>query len=240
MFLFSSHSFSGLDSEAEQELKFSVPKIQTAAFQNWLDQSFFPHPEFQLSTIHTVYFAASSYASRLALGERHATEAKYRLRWYGDATGQPLPVPAYVEVKIKKGSSRWKHREALPMLPAEWAHLPLTDSFYEDTFRRYFPAAVALPVVRLVPLLRLGYLRHRYIHPLFPSSFCLDSRIRCTETSAAELPTANGQLFDMDVFEQKGAAKYPVPALRPLPRFGVQQESVSKFRTALAQFYFPQ
>ena len=219
----------------EQELKFHVPRQASHSLRHWLDRAFRPHRRHPVSTICSIYFDT---ASRRSFREKESSDyrkTKYRIRWYADAGGIPLDVPAFLEIKEKHGSARRKYRTVLPMAPKELLAAPLADPMWHGFFQRFQTGDAPVPRLELHPFLELRYCRHRYTHPLFPDAFCLDSEIHCVRTHPAHLPPARSTPLDHDVFEQKGKAQDPLPVLRPLPRFDVQRSSVSKYFLAILQ-----
>lgn len=224
-------------SPGEQELKFLVPKDRSPAVRSWLDMTFQPHPSYAVCTICSIYFDTAELTSMTEKAESYFSKTKYRIRWYEDAVGEPLPVPAFMEIKEKHGKARHKYRAALPIHPRELLTTPLDAPFFDGLFREHCPksAGAALPSSPLKPVLELRYVRHRYVHPVYEDAFCLDSEIRCTRTHPGILPSASGLLLAHDVFEQKGIHEDPLPVLRPLPRFDAQRTSVSKYYLSILQ-----
>lgn len=219
----------------EQELKFHVPGLAVAGLRRWLDQAFRPHRKHPVTTICSIYFDSPD---RLSFREKEASDyskTKYRVRWYADAAGQPLDTPAYMEIKEKHGAARRKYRVPLSTPAAELAGTPLTDALFSRLFQRANTPGVPLPPTEIRPVLELRYDRYRYGHPVFPETFCLDTRIRCTRTHPASLPQAHGRPLDHGVFEQKGQAVQPLPVLQALPRFGARRAAISKFFLAILQ-----
>lgn len=220
---------SALPSAGEQELKFLVPRHQSQAFRSWLQTQFVPHATHAVCRVCSIYFDSPD---QVSFREKEASDyfkTKYRIRWYTTAEGEPLPVPAFLEVKEKEGVARSKHRVALPVAPSALAAMPLDDPRLVALFHQHRPDGVTLPPGGLKPVLEIRYLRQRWQHPVFPESFCLDSDISGVRTRAGLLPPAHGQPLPFDVFEQKGRNVHPLPVLRALPRFGARRASVSKF-----------
>ncbi len=219
----------------EQELKFHVPRHRSEALRQWLDLTLVPHPDHPFSTLCSVYFDTPESTSLEEKTFSYYSKTKYRLRWYEDAAGKPLPVPAFIEIKAKQGSARHKYRRALPVAAQELCDTPLDAPLFETLFRHHCPKTGWMPSAPLKPVLELRYRRDRYVHPVFSEAFCLDSHIRCSRTHPAVLPPARGLELPHDVFEQKGRSPDLVPALRALPRFGAQRASISKYFLTVMQ-----
>ena len=205
--------------------------------RDWLGVAFAPHRSHAVCTICSIYFDTPEMQSLNDKMESDYVKTKYRIRWYADESGAPLPVPAYLEIKDKRGSTRFKHRAALPMPPRELTDTPLDAPLFERLFRAHCPpeARLTLPLAPLRPVLELRYTRHRYTHPLFDSAFCLDSDIRGTRAHPAVKPASPDLPLSHDVFEQKGGSDDPLPVLRPLPRFEARRGSFSKYHLIALQ-----
>ncbi|MDB6120487.1 MAG: hypothetical protein JWO08_4268 [Verrucomicrobiaceae bacterium] len=219
----------------EQELKFHVPRHRSETLRRWLEITLRPHPKFAVSTLCSLYFDTEENASLHEKTFSYYSKTKYRLRWYEDGRGNPLPVPAFIEIKAKQGAVRHKYRSPLPVSARELCDTPLDAPLFESLFRSHCPREGWLPCAPLKPVLELRYQRNRYEHPLFPEAFCLDSHIRCTRTNLALLPPAQNVELTHDVFEQKGGSTDLVPVLRALPRFGAQRASISKYFLTVMQ-----
>lgn len=220
---------SPLPPAGEQEIKFLIPRHQSPAFRSWLQSQFVPHPTHGLCTVCSIYFDTPDQAS---FREKEASDyfkSKYRIRWYASPSGETLPVPAHLEVKLKEGVSRTKHRVALPVPAAHLAGWSLDDPRLADLYRQHLPADLQLPAGGLRPVVEIRYLRQRWQHAVFPETFCLDSDIRAVRTRSGVMPPAHGGVLPFDVFEQKGRSVHPLPALRALPRFGARRAAVSKY-----------
>lgn len=219
----------------EQELKFHVPRTASLAFRQWLDLTFQRHSRHAVSTICTIYYDTPEGISFLEKAASDYHKTKYRVRWYADGEGRPLTLPAFVEVKEKHGVVRRKYRQPIAVPAAELMTLPFHHPTLMKVFQRHLPEAAPQPPARLRPVLELRYRRHRYRHPLFRETFCLDSDIRCVRTHGGSLPAAQGLVLPHDVFEQKGLAQDPLPLLQALPRFGARRASLSKYFLTVLQ-----
>ncbi len=219
----------------EQELKFHIPRHQSESLRQWLDLTLRPHPQHARSTLVSVYFDTADNTSLHEKTFSYYSKTKYRLRWYEDDAGKPLPVPAFIEIKAKQGSTRHKYRRTLPLSARELRDTPLDAPWFETVFRNHCPQSGCLPSAPLRPVLELRYQRDRYEHSVFPEAFCLDSHIRCTRTNPALLAPAQNLELTHDVFEQKGRSRDLVPALRALPTFGAQRASISKYFLTVMQ-----
>lgn len=213
----------------EMELKHWVPAPHHAALSAWLALALRPHPLFPRTTICSVYFDTPEL--RLLEEKRQSDfhKTKHRIRWYAGADGQPLPGPAWLETKQKFGNLRRKTRRELPFSGEEAARRPLSDPWWCQWAREFSAPDTPGAMGRLLPLLEVRYLRQRAVHPLYPgASFCFDSRIHCPRVH----PCLGGQSsphLTEGVFEQKSPSSELLPPARPLPRFGAQRSSFSKY-----------
>ncbi|HSJ03177.1 MAG: VTC domain-containing protein [Verrucomicrobium sp.] len=224
-----------LPAAGEQELKFLVPNRQAAAFRSWLDIHFLPHPSHKDSTVCSIYFDTPDFASYDEKAASDYFKTKYRIRWYADERGHPLPVPAYIEIKEKDGVARRKRRVRLSHSPAELAAMPLTSEVFAGIFHRHFPDLEGSSTANLRPVLELRYQRQRYLHGVYSETFCLDTHIRCVRSHDGSTRQSVGQVLPHEVFEQKGQAIHPLPVLQPLPRFGIRRAAISKYFLILQQ-----
>lgn len=220
--------------KGEWEIKYHVPVECSPALEGWLGLMLRPHPVYPVGEVCSVYFDTEQLDSFSEKADSFYVKTKYRVRWYSDADGLPLPGPAFLETKAKEGAVRRKQRTALPVPAAELAAMPLDDPAWAELVHRHLVRRSG-PVDWLRPVLELRYRRRRYGHPAFAESFCLDSRIRCTRTHALVLPPATGQELGYDIFEQKGDSTDPLPLLRALPRFDARRASLSKYFLAILQ-----
>lgn len=219
----------------EQELKFHVPQQMAEPFRQWLGMTLLPHRSHGETTVCSIYFDTPEGVSFLEKAASDYRKTKYRVRWYADAAGRPMAVPAFIEVKEKHGAIRRKFRNALPMTGAELAGMSFSEPGFTGLFQRHLPDGAEAPPANLRPVLELRYLRRRYHHPIFPDSFCLDENIRCVRTNPAAIPSGGGRVLGHGVFEQKGPSREPVPQLQALPRFGARRAALSKYFLIMLQ-----
>lgn len=219
--------------KGEHELKFHLPRHRTAGLKQWLDIAFVPHPGHAVSMICSIYFDTPQSTSLHEKVQSDFAKTKYRIRWYANEDGEPLPLPAYAEIKEKHGAVRRKYRHLLPVPPSELAAAPLEGEFLPQVFRNHFGDRLPGQVPMLRPALELRYVRRRYQHPCFEESFCLDSDICCIRTRPGFSAPARSQVLPFDVFEQKGHSPQPIPALQALPRFDVRRAAISKYYETL-------
>ncbi len=214
----------------EQELKFHVPFSQQARLASWLRLALVRHGEFPRSMICSVYFDTPSWRH---LEEKRASDfakTKYRIRWYARPDGRPLPGPAWLEIKNKRGNTRSKTRRPLPVSGEEAARLPLADPRWLQWAEAFSPAEAPRAAGALQPLLEVRYQRERFTHPLHAAAtFCLDTEIQCPRAHPGggfHYPCAR---LTEGVFEQKSASPEVLPPARALPRFDVRRASFSKY-----------
>jgi hypothetical protein len=151
-------------------------------------------------------------------------KTKVRVRWYeplaGAATG-----PAFLEIKQRAGTTRDKRRVALPVGGAEVAQWPLEDPRWLTLLAG---AAGLVPGV-LMPLLRMRYVRSRFLDLVTPTRIALDRNITVTAVhprlAAGPLPA----VLQSAIVEWKGPSPELPPALRVLTRLGARRQSYSKY-----------
>jgi hypothetical protein len=203
--------------------------------RQWLGITLLPHRSHGETTVCSIYFDTPDGVSILEKAASDYQKTKYRVRWYADARGLPLAVPAFIEVKEKRGATRRKFRNSLPMTGAELAGMSFCEPEFAGLFQRHLPRGAEPPPGALRPVLELRYVRHRYLHPIFPDSFCLDENIHCVRTNPAAIPSGGPHRLSHGVFEQKGPSREPVPQLQALPRFGARRASLSKYFLIMTQ-----
>lgn len=212
-----------------------MPQHVTDSFRQWLGMTLQPHRSHAETTVCSIYFDTPEGVSFLEKAASDFRKTKYRVRWYADGAGQPLSVPAFIEIKEKHGAARRKFRCPLPMTGAELARTSFRDPSLTGLFQRHSPPGAETPPASLRPVLELRYLRRRYHHPIFPDSFCLDENIRCVRTHPAAAPSGSERPLPLAVFEQKGPSREAVPLLQALPRFGARRAALSKYFLIMLQ-----
>lgn len=213
----------------QREQKYVFPNARSRVIRAWLDVRCRPDPEFSAGRIFSIYFDTPEGHLLDEKVNSDYRKTKVRLRWYGDwGTGAPAGA-VYFEVKQRTGSSRRKHRQRLDRPAAEFAEMPLADprllAVNELAAQAGFRFAAPLR-----PVVRLEYLRRRYLEPATGTRICLDHDIRATQGWAgpgASAPLAEG------VFEVKGPAEQLPDALQPLIGLGCRRQSFSKFQRCL-------
>lgn len=222
----------------EYEIKYEIPWHTVPALSQWLALTFPADREHPWSTICSVYLDTPALDSLEEKAASFYEKTKYRVRWYADASGQPLSEAAFFEIKEKSGAVRRKRRARIPFRIAELSSLPLDDPRWFSCLMQQDllpPATVA----SLRPVLELRYQRHRYRHPLTGDSICLDSDIRCVRSHPAFFPATAGRTLGLHIVEQKGPSSDPLPALRSLPRFLARRASLSKYYLVSRQLIDP-
>lgn len=189
-----------------------------------------PHAQFPRSVICSVYFDTPDLRYLEEKRQSDFQKTKHRIRWYAAEDGRALPGAAWLETKQKFGNTRRKSRRKLPWSGEEAAQLPLTDRRWRQWAEQFSSPEMPGVAGDLVPVLEVRYYRRRAEHPLYPgASFCFDSQIHCAR---AHPGVGVGRLLPRlmeGVFEQKSESAELLPPARPLPRFGAQRSSFSKY-----------
>lgn len=208
----------------EHEVKYIVPAGAAPALAAWLQVACVPERAYPPARVVTVYFDTPGLDH---LGEKIDSDylkTKVRVRWYAPLEGAGRG-PAFAEIKRRVGNRRDK-----PRVPLE------VDASELETWRLDDPRWLALVasgseigIVRnLSPVLRLTYVRRRFVEPAASARVVLDSGIIAT----AVHPRVRGRVpapVHAAVLEAKGASPELPRGLAPVVRYGARRGSMSKY-----------
>lgn len=213
-----------------REIKYVLPEAASGPVADWLGAVCRPERARPPAWVVSVYFDTPglSFLDEKVNSDYYKT--KVRVRWY-KAAGHPGPNgaqdEAFVEVKQRIGNRRDKHRVRLGLAGDAIARWSLDDPRWRDVLAP-LGALVPLPS-RLVPVLRIEYLRSRFVDAESSARLAIDRRIAVTAVAdrlrARPLPIP---LTDA-VFEWKGRSADLPARLAPVTRFGARRGSFSKY-----------
>ena len=211
----------------ESETKYTLENARAPLVAAWLDARCHADPQYPSATVHSVYYDTRDFRSVREKQNSDYLKSKVRLRWYADADGKCVGN-AFLEVKLRIGSRRQKHRVETEW-PGAWvADQPLTSRDLLELANTLHTSGVH-PGIRIEPALEVVYERRRYIEPATGDRLSLDSEIRVPRTNPNLLPPANPAPLRTAVFESKSLDGELAAGLRPLVDLGLRKSSFSKY-----------
>lgn len=213
-----------------REIKYVLPAAAASPLADWLGAVCRPERARPPAWVVSVYFDTPglSFLDEKVNSDYYKT--KVRVRWYR-AAGHPGPLgaedEAFVELKQRIGSRRDKRRVRLGLSGDAIARWSLDDPRWSDLLA---PLGALAPLpARLMPVLRIEYLRSRFVDAASSARLAVDRRIAVTAAAhrlrARPLPVP---LADA-VFEWKGPSADLPARLAPVTRFGARRGSFSKY-----------
>lgn len=216
------------DSFVEYELKYPLSFSGVQHIRMLLDAMCVADAEHPVGVVSSLYFDTRD---RQVLQEKLSgvgLKTTYRLRWYRDLNGGAASDNVFLEVKQRSGPLRRKRRLALPLTGNEVENVAQDSSAMLALSHHFHKLHSVGPAARrvLFPVLRIDYIRYRYVDRLTFGRCNLDFRI-----SAKPIRAWRDAPMDMSggVFEYKGQTPMPpVPRLL-LSRIGLRSGSFSKY-----------
>jgi hypothetical protein len=232
------HLFNTLDSAmlgpGRIERKFYITPRQVDIAHGMLRQVCRPDGEYPTCLVNSLYF------DTFDLDEYHDSQSgdfgkdKVRIRWYGEDGSPDGARTIYVELKSKQGFVGTKQRQEMEV-PAYCLAMPhlargiVPRALLSDVLSHFghFPAKMLCPVVKIT------YLRYRFIEPLTGQRVALDCRIK--STMVGPRPGAGEKELELDgaVLEIKGTS-FELPAtLRRMGMLDVDWSQFSKYSACI-------
>jgi hypothetical protein len=153
-----------------------------------------------------------------------------RLRWYDPALSDPKnEIPAFLEIKMKKGSRSYKFRKKLSF-SYDWLNgVPLeNDDLNQITHEHVHGLEEKVPL-NLFAMLRVVYSRERFVCSLTGARISLDTLIRSDLANSDFLPATSSANLDNIVLEIKDDDEKEIPWLEALFQSGFRSQSFSKY-----------
>ena len=224
------------ESGLTSELKFVGDETLAPAALALLDADCWPDPQHPAGQIHSVYFDTPDRRFHAEKTDGDNLKRKVRIRWYerpeADAAGE---TTVFVELKLRIGSARRKHRLAVPA-PTRWLRTaPLDDPAWPAFLYRHAGALPEAIPLHLAPALCIRYARDRYVCPRTGSRIAVDRDIRAERLNPELLPGAPRVHLDRSLCEFKNRGGV-LPALgEALFAAGFRLRSFSKYGECMNQ-----
>ena len=153
---------------------------------------------------------------------------KLRLRWYGMPSDISSKVPAYLEIKQKKGVQRVKTRKEFEV-PTNLL-MPGKESLRQlAVFAKHVGDLGWTPAGALFPMIVIRYFRHRFTEPVSGARISLDSGIRYTRVNGIFFPETEPRTLRHGVLEIKSTTGEIPPGLMTLKSRVNTRDSFSKY-----------
>jgi hypothetical protein len=217
--------------DLERELKFLIPDSRTAFVRAWVWAICRPEAKHPPARVVTVYYDTPDLTMLDEKVNSDYLKHKVRVRWYAALDGKPLNGPAYVEAKFRVGSRRHKVRIPTRVAAADLDRWPLTRPEWAGLLG---PLREQIDIeADLMPVVRLQYVRERFIDPLTGGRVALDSDISLDAVNPLRLSPGRRGRLAVVVMEYKSQAMDMAPhLLRMLQTSGAKKASVSKYLAA--------
>jgi hypothetical protein len=213
-------------SGADYELKFVAEGWRRKAVLRWLRLVCRPDAVYPESTVLTVYYDTPGMDCLREKRNSDYLKTKLRLRWY--RVGGRVTDAAFLEVKLRLGARREKHRLAVPYRSI-WSTRGSLDALALRGLPRLLrPLGIVMPD-DYRPVLLVGYKRYRFMEPHTGLRASLDSDIHVPAVSRTAGLTPNPIPLPVTVFEFKGPRDHLPESLRGLTTMGFRKASFSKY-----------
>lgn len=215
------------------ELKYVMDGSRVEQIHGLLQKRCMPDPQYPAARVCSIYYDTLDwrYFDECTAGQ--FLKSKIRLRWYAHtASGTPFP-DAFVERKSKEGARRAKLRVLLPGRATEIAGLHMTDPALREWPWRLREVG-GDPPLDLLPVVRIEYMRRRFVDPRTGARLSIDSHIRVA-AAHPRVGLARTHALPHAVLEHKSDRRALPPELEYLTSFGIRLGSFSKYSTCLSE-----
>ena len=214
---------------ALSEKKYGFLTGESDLVTDWIGHYCIDDPVYPLGMVSSIYFDTPDFAAYTEKRSGDYIKTKLRLRWYSapDQEARDAVTQCYLEVKQKQGSLRRKNRVPLELSAA---------ALNEDLETSVAIAALADQALGLghplrgilLPMLRIRYLRRRFLEPLSQARIAIDTAIRCDAVNSAFVRGVVPVQLDSCVLEVKGDPSSGSPAIEGI-RGRLVSTSFSKY-----------
>lgn len=214
--------------QVEFETKYVLPTIAAAAVASWLRGRCRRDPQYPESGVTSVYYDTPTFEFLRQKIDSDFRKTKVRLRWYTGVHDGRIAGPAFLEIKRKVGSRRFKTRMRTPEPTAQLASPPLESACWLRILRLLGHQRTTLPT-ELRPVMEISFHRLRFVDPVSGDRLSLDRDIRPSRVHAGLLPGTDASPLSHAVLELKSSRRYLPLHLLPLVDIGCRKSSFSKY-----------
>ena len=190
-----------------------------------------PDPVHPRARVVTVYYDTPGFRSLDEKINSDYLKAKIRVRWYERLDGGAPDETLFVECKYRVGATRHKERVRLSERASDVSGWTLDRPEWARLLQPLRLEGVDAPP-DVEPIVRLAYVRERFIDPAGAARLALDTDIEVQAVNPRRLrPGLPGRLPGA-VVEYKGSSTELPPHLQALARAGARKASFSKYVAA--------
>lgn len=211
------------------ERKFSGDRTSFAAARDVLCARCVPDGEYPLGHINSVYFDTPRMRSYEEKANGDHLKMKVRLRWYGEDEALAPEVPAFLELKYRIGSARYKVRTEVQaprslLLETHYDHPDWAD--FLASFSKELDEPLSLG---WTPVVQISYDRERYVDAPSGSRVSIDWNICTPRVNTRVFPGAFPVQLDAMVCEFKNRFGRPPLWSETMRNLGLRLTSFSKY-----------
>jgi SPX domain protein involved in polyphosphate accumulation len=218
----------------ETELKFVIPNQNIQPLLEFVRTACIKDPQYSDAIVCSIYFDNENFHHLDEKINSDYYKSKYRLRWYRDSENQKPSEEAFMEVKIREGSTRSKQRVQSSLSPVELEVIDLGDPVLRKVPFELASAGM-VPEHNLFPVLQIQYRRRRFVEPVAGSRVSIDTDISVTKINKFVLHRGAPATIQNAVIEIKGNVDRLPDGMVPMTRLGMRKASFSKYLACYAR-----
>jgi len=158
------------------EQKLVIPPRFARFVVSWLHHTCVADPVYPLNIINSLYLDTPELDSYYECLNGDVYKNKVRIRWY-DQPAADQDVPAYIELKSKRGFNTVKQRKQVKVPGAALNEGKIAGTAIQSELERTLPELGYMPHKHLRPLIIISYRRYRFREPLSGVSLTFDLEI---------------------------------------------------------------
>lgn len=218
----------------ESEVKYVFPRHIGPQLAMWLSERCIPDGEYPYGTVSSVYYDTPWWHFLREKLNSDYLKTKFRVRWYSDLNGEHPGPCAWIEVKRKIGSSRFKERIQINASGEKLNATSLESQLWHKYGREMAAIGIHLPGP-LLPVFEISYQRLRFVEPTTGARICLDNHIAAPRINRLMLAAVTPAELTEGVFELKGDQNALPKYLHQLSALGCRKRSFSKYLNCYVQ-----
>lgn len=214
------------------EQKLVVPPQSAGFVVAWLHHTCIADPVYPLNLITSLYFDTPELDSYYECLDGDIYKNKVRIRWYD----QPPPdqdVPAYIELKSKRGFNTVKRRKEVKVPGSVLQDGKVAGIVSQSELERALPELGYVPRKQLRPLIVISYRRYRFWERQTGLSLTYDLGIASWMVERSIAIWAPRLELQTTVLELKGGAMALPPVFRGLQSIAPRWSAFSKYAKCL-------